>query len=124
MTKFGLSLDYAILAALDDWSPLATYVVKNSLNKPGSRFREGGIKTSHVLAACRRLERLGVIKQIPSTYEIMKVWQITEAGRRALSLYRVDVLREANKALRSNASSRERDSARVAIEAVIPELQN
>lgn len=87
MTKFGISLDYAILAALAERSPMQTYVVKNTIDRPGTRFREGGLKTSHVLTACRRLQSLGETKEVQSRYLVMKTWQITDSGRRSLNLY-------------------------------------
>ena len=86
MTKFGISLETFILAALAGRSPMATYVIRNTLDRPGGRFHRQGLKTSHVLSACRRLEKLGEIEPAPTTYMVMKVWQITDRGRETVAI--------------------------------------
>lgn len=78
-------LDAEILRALDEHGNVATYVIRNIVDWPGEIFHRTGIGTSHVLTACRRLERRGHVAERPTSYLVMKTWEITPAGRAALS---------------------------------------
>ena len=72
-----VKLDNAILRALRDHGPAATYVIRNRLNWPD-------LRTDHVLRACRRLERFEHVAEVRSRYTTMKTWEITEIGRQHL----------------------------------------
>ncbi|GGA99877.1 hypothetical protein GCM10011491_30180 [Brucella endophytica] len=73
-------IDADILATLRRGGTYPTYVIRNHLAMD-HRTKWKGLKTSHVLTACRRLERRGVIRLNNMTsYITMKVWQIDEAG--------------------------------------------
>ncbi|WP_376711094.1 hypothetical protein [Pseudochrobactrum lubricantis] len=75
-------LDADVLANLDEWSHKATYVIRNGLIRNGRKT----LSTAQVLRACRRLEVKGLIKQTDHTsYVVMKVWEITPAGRASLA---------------------------------------
>jgi hypothetical protein len=78
-------LDAEILRALDEHGNAATYVIRNIVDWPGKIFHGAMLGTSHVLTACRRLERRGHVAEKPTSYLVMKVWDITPAGRAALS---------------------------------------
>lgn len=79
------TLDREILTALAGRCDVATYVIRNILDWPNRPLHRIGLQTSHVLTACRRLERNKLIEKGRTRYAIMKVWRITEAGRLALS---------------------------------------
>lgn len=74
-------LDRAVLAALARRHDSMTYVIRNCLtmDRTGRDWR--GLETKQVLAACRRLQRLGYVEEAPTSYAIQKCWRITEAGR-------------------------------------------
>lgn len=87
MAKFNPAmLDGEILKALSGRSDgAATYVLRNILDWPGEPFHRQWLGTSHVLTACRRLERKGLAEEVPSIYAVMKKWRITDLGRQALT---------------------------------------
>ena len=71
-------LDAAVLAALSGRSKEVTYVIRNIVaERPGWR----DLSSAQVRAACRRLERAGLIEQAPTSYAVMLFWRITQAGR-------------------------------------------
>ena len=76
-------LDKEVLKASTEWSPNATYVLRNRISR---QSKISGLKTATVLRSCRRLEKAGLLKQFhASGYAVMLVWEITPAGRAALS---------------------------------------
>lgn len=75
-------LDHVVLSDIGKWSHKATYVIRNSLELD----KQGIFTTAQVLRSCRRLEAKGLIIQSDHTsYMVMKVWEITPAGRAALA---------------------------------------
>lgn len=85
MSRFdSQKLDREILNALASWDGVATYVIRNRVD---SFMHSGwrGLRTSHVLTACRRLEKRGHVSEAPTSYAVMKTWRITESGRSTLS---------------------------------------
>lgn len=75
-------LDRDVLDALANHGVLVTYVLRNTLS---ASWRDYGwraeLKTSQVLAACRRLEVRGHVEEASTSYATYKAWRITEAGR-------------------------------------------
>ncbi len=85
------SLDAAVLKVLEMRGRSVTYYIRNVLamwnaldHKKGAPKRWGDLKTSDVLASCRRLEAKGHAAQVPSRYAQMTEWALTDAGRAAL----------------------------------------
>jgi len=85
MAKHHDVLDREILTALAGRCDEVTYVIRNVLDWPSRPLHRSGIQTSHVLTACRRLERRGHAEEARSSYAVMKTWRITAAGRAALN---------------------------------------
>ncbi len=78
MARFNqATMDTECLAAVKQGTA-ATYVLRNRMDWPGRPLHKSGLKTSHVLTACRRLERQGKIKEVPTIYVTMLSWEITE----------------------------------------------
>lgn len=76
MAKFdSAALETEIVEALKRSGRAATYVIRNRLDWPGKKFHKTGLETRHVLTACRRLERRGLIAEEPSSYSVMKTWR-------------------------------------------------
>ena len=74
---------WRVLDVLAAQGTAPTYVIRNWIH-----FREmepdavwPGVKTSQILAVCKRAEKLGLIEQARTSYAHMKVWKITNAGR-------------------------------------------
>ncbi|MFG1270572.1 hypothetical protein V5F40_21720 [Xanthobacter sp. DSM 14520] len=76
------ALDKAILQVMCARPIAMTYSIRIFLCSPKAKFGLWpDLKTAHVLTACRRLERKGLLERGETTYAIQKSWQITEAGR-------------------------------------------
>jgi len=76
------SLDRAVLRAAGEWSPNATYVLRNRISRQSAMPK---LTTAAVLRSCRRLERAGLLQQYQNSgYAVMLVWELTDAGRAAL----------------------------------------
>lgn len=76
------AFDRTVLTAATEWSPNATYVLRNRISRQSGASK---LTTAQVLRACRRLEKAGLIHQYRNSgYAVMLVWEITPAGRLAL----------------------------------------
>ncbi len=76
------ALDRKVLKAATEWSPNATYVLRNRISR---QERGETLSTTSVLRACRRLEKAGLLREFKNSgYAVMLVWEITDAGRAAL----------------------------------------
>ncbi len=71
-------MDAQCLKAVQEQGWAATYVLRNVMDWPGKPLHRKGLKTSHVLTTCKRLERQGKIKGAPSDYAFGLAWQITD----------------------------------------------
>jgi DNA-binding MarR family transcriptional regulator len=72
-------LDRAVLKAAGEHSPNATYVLRNRVSRQSKRSK---LTTPQVLRSCRRLEKLGLLRQFHgSGYAVMLVWELTDEGR-------------------------------------------
>lgn len=76
-------LDAKVLQAAAEWTPNATYVLRNRISR---QQRGSTLTTAAVLRSCRRLEKAGLLQEYKkSGYAVMLVWELTTAGRQALS---------------------------------------
>lgn len=73
-------LDGSVLLVLSQHGQSATYVIKNWLKGQ----YQYGLRTAHVLRACKSLADAGLVEEVPTSYMVMKTWRITPAGRAAL----------------------------------------
>lgn len=65
----------------------ATYVIRNRVAWPGEYFHSRNLATPQVLRSCRRLAKRRLVEETHETsYRVMKVWKITEAGRQYLRI--------------------------------------
>lgn len=71
-------LDDAILVTLASRHNEMTYVIRNIL-AAAPPWR--GLTVAQIRAACRRMERSGLIEQAQTNYVVQKCWRLTEAGR-------------------------------------------
>ena len=79
-------LDRAVLGVLSQLPNEMTYVIRNMLDMAGYYgHRPKRVESSQVRQSCRRLEKKGYAKEVPSIYMRQKCWAITDAGLRALS---------------------------------------
>ncbi|MCV9963913.1 hypothetical protein OIU34_18715 [Pararhizobium sp. BT-229] len=62
--------DEQVLAAVKERPRSATYVVKNVL-----RSIDRSVTTPQVLRALRRLEKLGRVREVPTSYAVMLSWE-------------------------------------------------
>lgn len=73
------ALDDAVLLALRKRPHSATYVIRNvlmmRLGEP-PRWTGPPLATRHVLTSCKRLERAGAVRRVPSPYAVMLVWEL------------------------------------------------
>ena len=72
-----------VLDVLASRGAMPTYVIRNWLDarEIGCEKKWPHVKTSQVLAVCKRAELLGYVEQARTSYPTMKVWKITNAGR-------------------------------------------
>lgn len=70
-------LDYAVLGILKSGYEYPTYVLRNILDEPCGQFYRSGLRTSHVLTACKRLWRAGKIQQMPRMSTNSYVWRLS-----------------------------------------------
>lgn len=71
-------LDAAVLEVFARRHTAVTYELRNHVAaRPGWR----DLTVAQVRAACRRLERAGLIEPARTNYSVMLCWQITSAGR-------------------------------------------
>ena len=74
---------WRVLDVLETRGKSPTYVIRNWIH---SREMEPdavwpGVKTSQILAVCKKAEKLGLVEQSKTSYAVMKVWRIKNEGR-------------------------------------------
>lgn len=78
------NLDRAVLTALACRNDAMTYELRNTLVAPWRPYKlPPKLKTREVLAACRRLQQQGLVREAASVYVRQKCWAITDKGMAA-----------------------------------------
>lgn len=80
--------DVDVLSTVAEIGGGLTWRISDYMNRPGKPWHGIGLQTSDVLRACRRLERLNLIRleSRRTSYRAMLFWEITDAGRSMLTM--------------------------------------